>query len=230
LEEGVMSAPAQTVWHGGETAFLQTLRRRYEAEGFTFTVSPDQAMLPAFLGSYQPDAVAWKPGMNIAIEVKRHQSAETQRRLQDIRRLFDGHPDWQFSVVFTGSGDFEGAPIPVAPPAAVRGRMEEVRTLVGYGCYRAAFIMAWALLEAALRSVGENRGIKPFSSGTVVQVLAMNGYIGPDMEPRLRTLVALRHRIVHGDIAAEPAMVDVDLLLTAIEETLAADAAVESGG
>jgi hypothetical protein len=99
-----MSSPAQTSSDDAEVEFLWGLRSRYEAEGFTFTVEPDRSMLPPFLGSYVPDALARKPGVNIAVEVKRNQSRTTQASLQDIRRLFDGHPDWQFNVYFVRSG------------------------------------------------------------------------------------------------------------------------------
>ena len=53
----------------------------------------------------------------------------------------------------------------------------------------------------------------------------MNGYIEPELERRMRDLVTLRNRVVHGDLAAEPAVADVELILSAIEATLNAHAA-----
>src|SRR5205085_298735 len=97
-----------------------------------------------------PDALAQKSGSNIAIEVKRHNTSATQYSLQKIRRLFDGHPDWQFNVVFVGSEPLQPVTIPSAPPGVIRARMDEVRRLSGEGHHRAAFVMAWSLLEAAL--------------------------------------------------------------------------------
>ena len=61
--------------------------------------------------------------------------------------------------------------------------------------------------------------------GTVLQTLAMNGYIEPQLERRMRSLIDLRNRIVHRDIDVEPTSADVQLVLSAISETLAADAA-----
>jgi hypothetical protein len=43
-------------------------------------------------------------------------------------------------------------------------------------------------------------------------------------ERRMCGLIALRNQIVHGDVAAEPAAGDVNLVLAATEETLAANA------
>jgi uncharacterized protein YutE (UPF0331/DUF86 family) len=205
--------------------FLEGLRARYEDQGFTFTIAPDSRELPDFLGSYTPDAVARKPGLNIAIEVKRHQTSATQHSLQEIQRLFEGHPDWQLNVVYMGTDPLPTVAISPAPPATLRARMDEVRTLNADGHRSAAFVMAWSLLEAALNSVSSEGSGKPRTPGTVVQTLAMNGYIEPEMERRMRSLIELRNRIVHGDLDVEPASEDVDLVLSAISETLAANAA-----
>lgn len=219
-----MSSPAQAWSHEAEMEYLEGLRPRYEAEGFKFTISPDRAVLPVFLGGYLPDALAQKPGLNIAIEVKQHQSQGAQARLQDIRRLFDGHPDWQFNVVFIGTRPLQSVTIPVASPEAIRTRMAEVRALSLQGHQRPAFVMAWSLLEAVLQLVEEGVSHKPLTPGTVVQTLAMKGYIAADVERRMRSLIELRNRIVHGDVAAEPTTHDVDLILAAIDETLRVEA------
>lgn len=53
----------------------------------------------------------------------------------------------------------------------------------------------------------------------------MNGSISPETEQRLRALIQLRNRIVHGDVAAEPTAEHVKLVAEAVEDTLAVDAA-----
>lgn len=207
-----------------ERRFIESLRARYEGEGFAFTVEPEAAKLPDFLRSYRPDALAQKAGHNVAIEVKRRPGPSTDRALKDIRRLFEGHPDWQLHVVFMGTDQLQSITIRAAEPARIRSLVSEVRRLIAVGHSRAAFVMAWSLLEAALRSREGETTSRPRTVGTVVQTLAMNGYIGPDVERRMRDMIDLRNRIVHGDVAAEPAIADVEIILSAVEETLSADA------
>jgi uncharacterized protein YutE (UPF0331/DUF86 family) len=202
-----------------ERRFLESLRSRYEGEGFTFTTYPYPAKLPDFLGSYVPDALAQKPGRNVVIEVKQRSAPPTERSLAEISRLFDGHPDWQLQVVLMG-GPLQSVAIPVAKPATVRSGIKEVRALIQQGHRRAAFVVAWSLLEAALRALDDETNGHSFTPGIVVQTLAMNGYIEPETEGRMRNLIELRNRIVHGDLVAEPAQADVELVLSAIEETL----------
>jgi len=200
--------------------FLEALRARYEKEGFTFTTYPYAAKLPDFLGSYVPDALAQKPGHNVAIEVKSQKTPSTDRTLRNIRRLFDGRSDWQFRVVFMGTDPLQSLTIPTAGSDTVRTRVKEVRALIAEGHLRPAFLMAWTLLEAALRTHYGEGTSRPRTPGTVVQTLAMNGYIEPEVENRLRTLIVLRNRIAHGDLDAEPATPDIEQVLSAIEETL----------
>lgn len=215
-----MAAAAPATAGESEREFLEGLRHRYEEQGFAFTVAPGPAVLPEFLLPYRPDAVAQKPGQNIAIEVRSNQSPSTQARLQEVRRLFEGHPDWQLHVLYKNAGPLQSITIPTPAPAALRRQIAEIRTLNAHGHQRAAFVIAWSLLEASLQLADDAEAGKPRTPGTVVQALAMNGLISPELENRLRSLIPIRNRIVHGDVAAEPTADDVDLVLQAVEDAL----------
>jgi uncharacterized protein YutE (UPF0331/DUF86 family) len=219
-----MSSAARASLHDEGSEFLEELRAHYESLGFAFTIAPYRSTLPAFMGAYEPDAVASKPGLNIAIEVRRRQSPATQASLQEIRRLFEGHPDWQLNAVFRGAGPLRSVTIPTALPAAIRKRLAEIRALVEEKHYRPAFVLAWALLEAALHSADEAEAGRPCTPGTVVQALVMNGHIDAELGESLQGLIALRNQIVHGNVAAEPMVEDVNAVLKAVEETLATGA------
>ncbi|PXW65260.1 hypothetical protein [Methylobacterium sp. B4] len=206
-----------------ERQFIDTLRRRFEEEGFAFTAEPDPKQLPSFLGSYVPDALAQKAGSNIVIEVKQQPSLTSQRALSDIKRRFDGQPDWQFRVFYRGSDPHSADTIAPVAPDVVRRAVEDVRRLTTQGDRRAAFIMGWSLLEAALRARRDGAESQARMPGTVVQTLAMDGMIEPETERRLRHLVPLRNRLVHGDLAFEPTAGDVETILTTVDEVLNAD-------
>jgi uncharacterized protein YutE (UPF0331/DUF86 family) len=215
-----MSSPAQEMSREGERQFLERLRSRYEADGFSFTIEPPRSTLPSFMGSYRPDAVAEKDGRHVAIEVKSRRTRSADVSLQEIRRLFKEQPEWQFSVFYAGLGSLESVTIDRAPPAVIRERIMEVRELANQGHRRPAFVMAWSLLEAVLQSAKFSEGIRPLGPGTVVQTLAEDGYIGAETERRLRSIVDIRNRIVHGDVKIEPTKENVELVLDAAEEAL----------
>jgi uncharacterized protein YutE (UPF0331/DUF86 family) len=204
-----------------ERAFLADLGKQYVAQGYTFVVEPGPENLPSFLGRYRPDAVALKSGDNVAIEIKQSPHPATERSLKEISRLFDGHDDWHLVVSYMGTDPLKRMTIPAASPEDIRQQIGELQMLASQGQLRAAFVMAWSLLEASLHRIESDEGKRPRTPGTVVQTLAMLGYIEPELEQRVRPLINLRNRIVHGDVGAEPSSEDIQTVLLAVEQALA---------
>lgn len=205
-----------------ERQALERLRQRFERQGYTFMLHPDKSQVPDFLGSYKPDAIARSETKNVVVEVTRPRSAASHVRIEKIRRLFEGQPNWELFVVYSSSPDEQT--IPTATPSDIRNRVSEAQRMADQGYRREAFISAWSLLEAALKANEHGKEGRPRTPGTVVQSLAMNGYIDDVSERRLRQLIQLRNRIVHGDVNAEPTLENVQQVLRAVVGTLATDA------
>ncbi|HEY0837817.1 MAG TPA: hypothetical protein VGE72_28130 [Azospirillum sp.] len=220
-----MISPVHASGQEAESALLERLRGDYEGRGFTFTANPTGELIPDFLAPYRPDAIARKPGENVAIEVLHRSSSSTNRAIASVRKRFAGHPEWKLDVVYVQGDQSATASIPRAERSRVRKQFDEVADLSAQGHNRAAFILAWSLLEAALNSLAGESVNRARSVGQVVQWLAMSGYVGPDTERRLRELAELRNRIVHGDLGADATPQDVARVLEAIEEVLASEAA-----
>lgn len=202
-----------------ETAFLESMGSQYEARGYTFTIHPGSAELPEFFAGYAPDAVARRPGNNIAIELK-SRATVSDASLQRIRRLFEGREDWQLSVAYMGSAALDAQILPVPSRTTILAQVRDVERLAGLGDLRAAFMVAWSLLEAALNSARPNAEKRPRAPGSVVQALAMDGLISAETEKSLRSLIELRNRVVHGDLTAAPTSEDVQTVIGAIRAVL----------
>jgi hypothetical protein len=211
---------AQSWSADAEMQALAKLGAQYIERGYSFSIYPAPHMLPPFLGSYQPDAIAQKQGENIVIEVKHRPNPAIEISLSEIRRLFEGQDDWQFVVSYIGIDASQRISIPTSVKADILQNLEEVRRLLELGEGRAAFVMAWSLLEAALHLVEKDEYKRPRTPGTVVQSLAMLGLIEPSVEMRIRLLVDLRNRIVHGDLNAKPTNEDVVSILDSVEQAL----------
>lgn len=203
-----------------ELDLLASLRRQYEAKGFSFEMEPDLRGLPDFLGLYVPDAIARKAGENVAIEVRKSRSRASEFSLQQIRSRFDGHPDWTFAVAYAAEDPLKTLTIKPAAVPAIRRQLADVRALITQGQSRAAFLLAWSLLEATLLNVEGEREARPRTPASVLQGLAMLGRIEPETERRLRSTILLRNAVVHGDLTMEPTKQDVDTLANVIEEAL----------
>lgn len=203
-----------------ELDLLASLSKQYEAKGFSFETEPDLRSLPDFLGSYVPDAIARKVGKNVAIEVRKSRSRASEFSLQQIRSRFDGHPDWTFAVAYAAEDPLKTLTIKPTAVPAIRSQLADVRALSTQGQSRAAFLLAWSLLEATLLNVEGEQEARPRTPASVLQGLAMLGRIEPEMERRLRSAIILRNAVVHGDLTMKPTKQDVDTLANVIEEAL----------
>lgn len=215
-----MSLAANLTFPDAETAFLENLRPEYEERGYRFVVHPRPSELPVFFATYVPDAVALRADDNVAIEVKSRETAASQQSLLRIRQLLEGQPGWQLRVAHVGR-EGSARQLPVSTRESVSERVRDVERLLESGDIRAAFVIAWSLLEAALNSARPNADKRPRTPGTVVQTLAMEGLISEQMEVSLRPLTELRNRVVHGDLTTEPSQADVELVLSAVRAVLA---------
>lgn len=203
-----------------ELAILDAARKQYEAEGYTFEVSPSPRGLPAFFGQYVPDAIARKAGRNVAIEVRRSRNRANEFTVRMIRSRFEGRSDWKFVVVYAADDPLNSLTIRAAEMPAIRHQLNEIRSLAAQGHHRAAFVLGWSLLEAALLSFEEGDEARPRTPGSVLQGLAMLGRVEPETERRLRPLILLRNAVVHGDLSVTPSDADVTFLLSVIEDAI----------
>ena len=215
-----MSLAANHPLQEAEVAFLEKLRSEYETKGYRFIIHPSRSDLPEFLAAYEPDAVARRSDHNVAIEVKSRATPTVEQSLQRIRKLFEGRPDWQFTVAYVGSDMTGIRRLPVPSRTEVLNRTKEVELLLASGNVLAAFVAAWSLLEAALNSALPDADKRPRTPGTIVQTLAMDGLISDELEQSLRPLIELRNRAVHGDLTAEPSSSDVNVVLSAVKAVL----------
>lgn len=218
-----MISRIESVETGAEARVMKNLRLRYENDGFAFTEHPSAVALPDFFGGYLPDAIAVKGDDKIAIEVKPRLAPTTAPKLAEIKQLFDGRRDWRLHVVFTNPDPLQALALPLPPPGAIREGIAEARALAGAGHLRAAFLMGWSLLEAVTRAKLREAAGPGYATGTVVQTAAMRGLISPETARGLRDLIALRNRVAHGDLSAQPESAEVERVLAAVEEALAAD-------
>lgn len=200
---------------------MDRVREAYLKQGFRFVEHPGTEELPPFFSGYRPDAVALKTGQNVAIQFTQSRRDQHGLTFEEISRLFIGQPDWRFVVSHGGAVTQGASVLTPASEASIRKQLKELQELGRQGQRRAAFVMGWSLLEAALHRVDEDAAHRPCKPGTVIESLARLGYLSPEREMQLRPLTLLRNRIVHGDITAEPSVEELEAVWQSIEEALA---------
>jgi uncharacterized protein YutE (UPF0331/DUF86 family) len=212
-----------------EADLLAGLLSQYEAEGFEVFIQPSSAMLPAFLKGQRPDAVAIKQDRKIAIELVRARG-DSPGKVQQLRELFSGHPDWEVRVYYVAPRSPTGA-IEIASRSSIDGAIQQVLELHAAGQVLAALLTGWATLEAAARALLPDLFERAQPTERLIEVLASEGYLTPKEADVLRKIGAARNAAVHGqlDVRIEPAQLDELLsVLRTLTKFLDHDAPLEN--
>jgi hypothetical protein len=204
-----------------ETAILELLRQRYERDGYSFILRPDPSTLPQFMSGYQPDAVARKGDISIAIEIKSRLGATTTSRLRELAARFKQQPDWRLHVV--NAGEIEPEALATPNRDEVLARLAAIETIAANDNHDAALVLAWGALEAAARVIAQEAGeAPPKSPNEALQLLEYLGRMDYQTAQAMRHALDLRNQVVHGDFTAAVPLAAVTELVLAVRTALAA--------
>ncbi len=203
-----------------EVDILQRLQLAYEERGYTFQANPSHEALPSFLSNYRPDAIAVKGDEKVIIEVKSRKTRASEFLLSELQKRISQEKDWRLDVVYASMSPEDSLNISIPQLERINQQLKEIEELTTKGHVRAAFILSWSLLEAALNRLNADEINHARNPGQVVQALATRGFLDRGAEQILRQLAQLRNRIVHGDLDANAEQKDVAQVLNAVQQTL----------
>lgn len=204
-----------------ERRVLGLLRPRLEADGYSFVEFPESDVLPAFMQGYRPDAIAFREGKSIAIEIKLRRDPNAEKNLRSISERFKEHPSWEFRIVY--GDEVEAEPLEKSTLAQIEQQISEAEVLLREGHHRAALVLGWAAVEAIARTL--SNGFPTSGTSTMrqaVELLEHMGHLRFEEAQELRVLLPLRSRVVHGDLSLAISHDDVAPLLKAARAALEA--------
>ncbi|HEV7600451.1 MAG TPA: hypothetical protein VGO49_09355 [Bradyrhizobium sp.] len=181
-----------------EAEVIESLLPKYQAEGFDVYVNPSPSILPPFMQTYRPDAIALKKDKKIAIEVVGTTSRSDQK-IRTLQSLFAGHGDWELRV-FYASPAASNKLLEIASISAINDSVQRVIDLKSAGLLLPALVMAWATFEAIGRALLPDQFRRPQTPARLVEVLGSEGYITPEEADILRAASSTRNAIVHGQL------------------------------
>ena len=203
-----------------ESNALKNLQKLSEERGLKFYLNPPREIVPDFLGDYRPDAIALGPEGGIIIEMKLRRSPASEKHLAAIAGRVSGQKGWEFRAIYLNPPWDEMPPIEKPSPDQLQATFKEIEELTKTGHRAAAFVRAWAALEALARlasATGETKHPSVLRPIQVIQTLAEEGYLDHEAADRLRQMVKLRNAVVHGDFTADVPVEQVQDLLKELQ-------------
>lgn len=210
-----------------ESQRVTELANEYKAKGFDVTIPRSSKDNPFFLreSPYIPDLIATSAKENLVIEVKSRKTAGTLGTLSEIAERVNSQPSWKFVLVLTNPRNINTRePIEGPSPAKAMALLEKSRALglSDQTHTEAAFLFAWAALEAALHSmaVSTTASQTPRSVWTLVRDAAMQGNIARSDSNELNHLFKMRNSLLHAGDEIPPSASDVNRLREVVRDLL----------
>ncbi len=175
-----------------------------------------------FLPGYRADLIVEKDGETKVIEIKTRSSLRTIPALREVERVVNARQGWSFELQIVGEP--EKVSIPERSrwldEEAIRARLTQAELLNVEGLVEAALLMAWAAVEAAVRTLVADEGVqidRATDPGYVLNMAVAHGAISREHYRALRDVMVHRNAVAHGFVASDvtPALV-TDLIAVVI--------------
>lgn len=209
---------------------IRELTNEYTAKGYKVRQPRTKLDVPSFLRNegYLPDLVVESPDENLVIEVKTSESVRQDKRISRISELVNRQPRWQFLFVLTN---------PKSDSLGVRAhnseRWNELLWKSRHDSLRApelteaAFLLAWAALEGAVRTAtaaevrsADSAHVVTKSPMSQIRDAVMLGLVDRNDLATLEALFSLRNSIVHATDGPRPSIDNVRFLQQLVDEII----------
>ena len=180
-----------------ERAILEKMSKIWTDQGFEVFLRPPGGILPDFLKKYRPDALLLKDDDKVLVEVIRKGRPHVEERIRRLKALIDNQSDWRLEVVYSGEN------VSAVRAVGLDKILESLESAEDLLIKEPrASLLLWASLEATARNIFPTQTSRPQSPGRIIELLAGSGEVTLSEAQRLRHLMSLRNRVVHGELDA----------------------------
>ena len=209
----------------GETANIERVAEDYRSRGYDVVISPSPADLPDFLRDVQADILARKKDDSVLIEVKHSIASTDTDKMRSIAQKVAGRPGWRFVLVSPppDPSTFGDERYESLQPSDVPAMLAEALAL-GASHPQASLLLAWSVLEAAMRIAAERHELHParWDAASLMRELVSNGILEREAYAPLNAAFNLRNAVAHGHAPKTAADFQnaIDLLRRVTQELL----------
>jgi len=200
-----------------EQEFLHNAGDSLVAEGYDVVYEPTPELLPAFLKSLRPDAIAIGKTPPYVLAVATEGDEEARIRIRLLQAALNKEKGWKLKLIYNRSPT---AHLTAHSALEILGRLQEVEAVEKVDS-RAALLYGWACLEAIARAISLADFKKPQTPARIVEQLAAAGLISPQEAAVVRNMVGLRNALIHGDLSVRVSAAQVEAFIGILKQLVA---------
>ena len=180
---------------------LERIAEEYRAKGYDVQVEPGGSDLPPFLIDHHPDLIARRGDERLVIEVKPPSSGEPFE-VHGIAESIKKEAGWRLVLIAASPAEelVPGERLPLLSATEIERHQQEASRLLSEGQEEAALLLAWAAVEAQLRSQAKQEEIplpRPDTQTLLRQMVSL-GLVDRDQHKILNEAFRARGVVAHG--------------------------------
>lgn len=181
---------------------IREIANEYTKNGYEVLIHPSQSHLPKFIRGFEPDIIAKNENENVLIEVKTRQDKFEIQKFESIINEINKREKWRFEVIFTNTKvvTFNTNKLDTLSNKLVVERINEIKRLIQYESFEAAFLLSWSTLEAVIRQKlnNENKDISNKTTLSVIKTIFSLGILNQSDYKTLQITNNVRNTLIHG--------------------------------
>lgn len=179
---------------------IQAIAQELEGKNYSVTIEPSKDDLPFDLGNYHPDLMATKNGGGIILEVKNTLKRLSVDRFQEIAETVRLKSGWRFWLVTLDDTEDNLLDNDLPSWDMLESRLANLETLIQLSLLEPAFLLAWTILEPALRkrAIADHLPINRFPLSQLLDHSYSSGEISMEQFDLFKKCLPIRNKIVHG--------------------------------
>lgn len=205
---------------------IERVGQQYRDEGYVVVTHPDAEHLPAFAADLETEILAARGNEKALVQIKKTRAdVEADPTIPHKAEVIGKQPGWRYDLIVLNEGDtFRRITRGAREPSEqeIDQAIAEVETLIQINQIRAALVIAWAALEAAMRRVcskGELYMPKTTPS-ELLRTLYGNGVLSRKEFELLRETYRFRTEVVHGLVSPPFDSADIKGIIVTIRRLL----------
>lgn len=214
---------------------LHEVAAEYREKGYKVVISPVGEDLPAFLRDLDVDLLAKNKREGVVVLVRTRDSLAGSKDLTRVAQRVEGRQGWRLELVVAAGGPVEpdsASPNGIKPLriADIEDRLEEAAELDRRGHREAAFLLAWAAAEAAMRAALSSAGLpveRP-TALTLAKTLYSYGLVTKADYDSLIRYATTRNAVAHGFKPEKPNRTAAGDLIQLVDRLMRIDVRVEA--
>jgi uncharacterized protein YutE (UPF0331/DUF86 family) len=198
---------------------ISQLAAEYQSHGYEIEYHASLPALPKSLEGFKPDLIARRGDETVVFEIKSHAEMSENRQFKELATYINSIPGWRLEVaVVKPKRSAQAEELELIDLKTINSYRGVSDQLISQKYYGLALIVLWTSVEAALRHLAKNSGIKLRNESTqyTLKKLFSYGLLSKKTFHSFEECLSYRNQLIHGYKSSESDVAQIEKMQQAV--------------